>query len=259
MQEEFKVAAIQTSLAWEDVDANLNHFQEKINGIDSQVDLIILPEMFSTGFSIYPSKYLPQNHQVKVESFLKKNSIGRAICGSIIYKDKDSYRNRFLFAADGEITHHYDKKHLFSMGEEYKEFSAGSDKLVFDYKGWKICANICYDLRFPVWIRNNKDNPYDLLIFVANWPQKRAYAWKTLLQARAIENQAYTIGVNITGNDGNDIPYSGDSMLLHPDGNILSDAQSQDTILIETFTRDEITKTRRYLPFLKDMDGFKLL
>jgi len=205
------VSIIQSDIIWEDRLSNLENYQNKINQIES-TDLIVLPEMFTTGFSMNP-KDISETMSGETIQWMKANAskMNSAICGSIIIEEDDKYFNRFIWVnPDGSI-HHYDKKHLFSFAGEDKNYTSGNNKLIIEYKGWKICPLICYDLRFPVWSRNSEG--YDLLIYVANWPDKRKLAWKTLLTARAIENQCYVIGVNRVGKDTKNY-YSGEIHIL---------------------------------------------
>jgi predicted amidohydrolase len=252
------VSAIQFDLAWEDVSKNLETATKMI--LDApKSDIYILPEMFTTGFSMNPEKVytLDLTNDTKKMMISLSKKLDAAITFSIMDKNDDGqFVNRLYWIESGFITHYYDKVHLFSMGEENNHFSPGNHKLVFSFKEWKICCIICYDLRFPVFIRNKED--FDLLICVANWPDKRIHTWDTLLQARAIENQCYVVGVNRVGVDANQINYVGHSMLIDPQGIVLN-SNSNDSITLTTeLFQTEITKTRRYLPFLKDMDNFTL-
>ncbi|MEN8118863.1 MAG: amidohydrolase [Bacteroidota bacterium] len=250
------VTIIQTNIFWEDKNANLVHFQKKIEGIDTRTDLIILPEMFTTGFSMNPKPFAEKMDGPTFKWMLQmaKHS-NAAIAGSIIIEENNHYVNRFLFVKpDGEYQY-YDKRHLFAMAGEDKLYSQGNKNELIKYKGWRIRPLICYDLRFPVWSRNY--DGYDLLIYVANWPEKRVAHWKTLLQARAIENQAYVAGVNRIGLDGNNYSYSGDSAIYNSLGEKISktnsNEESVETILI---SRELIEGTRKKLPFLNDQDEF---
>ncbi len=215
-----KVTAIQTNLFWEDISANLKQLEKQLVGLINTSDIIILPEMFSTGFSMTPSK-LAEAQKGKTLNWLKKQAqqTEAVITGSYIVKEAGQYFNRLVWMQPDGKFQTYDKKHLFSLSDEPKHYTAGQEKLIVEYKGWKICPLICYDLRFPVWSRNVEH--YDLLIYVANWPEKRAHHWRSLLMARAIENQSYTIGVNRIGNDGNDYYHSGDTSLIDFAGNIM--------------------------------------
>jgi len=250
------VTLIQSDIIWEDKLSNLENYQNKINQIES-TDLIVLPEMFTTGFSMNP-KDISETMSGETVQWMKENSskMNSAICGSIIIEEDGKYFNRFIWInPDGSI-HHYDKKHLFSFAGENENYTPGSEKLIIEYKGWKICPLICYDLRFPVWSRNIEE--YDLLIYVANWPDKRKLAWKTLLTARAIENQCYVIGVNRIGKDNKNY-YSGDSSLINALGETLYTNSHIEDIYSTTISKYELDKVRNQLPFLNDKDNFKII
>lgn len=250
------VTLIQSDIIWEDRISNLKKYQEKINQIKS-TDLIILPEMFTSGFSMNP-KDISEKMDGETIQWMKDNAskINSAICGSIIIEEDNKYFNRFIWVnPDGSINH-YDKRHLFSFAGENENYTPGNDKIIIEYKGWKICPLICYDLRFPVWSRNLED--YDLLIYVANWPDKRKTAWKSLLVARAIENQCYVIGVNRVGRDSKNY-YSGDSSLINALGETLYINSHIEEIHTTTITKYELNKVRTQLPFLNDRDNFKII
>jgi len=251
------VSIIQSDIIWEDRLSNLENYQNKINQIES-TDLIVLPEMFTTGFSMNP-KDISETMNGETVQWMKDNAskINSAVCGSIIIEEDDKYFNRFIWVnPDGSI-HHYDKKHLFSFAGEDKNYTAGSEKIIIEYKGWKICPLVCYDLRFPVWSRNSED--YDLLIYVANWPTKRKLAWKSLLVARAIENQCYVIGVNRVGRDENNHYYSGESSLINALGETLYTNSHIEDIYTTSISKYELNKVRNQLPFLNDKDNFKII
>ena len=254
IRKDLSVAIIQSELVWENKAANLTHFEEKISQV-GECDLIILPEMFSTGFSMRPEKLAEET-----ESSLKwirklSDSSGAAICGSVMVFDNGQYFNRLLFVEPTGKFYHYDKRHLFTMGSESKQYSAGKDRLIINYLGWKILPLVCYDLRFPVFSRN--DCNYDLLLYVANWPARRAHHWKSLLLARAIENQCYVAACNRVGIDGNGVEHSGDSMMIDCWGNVLQHAENKSTILKASFSSAELTVTREKFPVLNDSDDFE--
>jgi len=251
-----KVALLQTDLVWENIEQNLIRFSEKINGIEEQVDLILLPEMFSTGFSMKPQNLAETMDGTTVKWMLnlatKKNV---AIAGSIIIKDNEAYYNRFLFVKPTGEVEYYDKRHLFTLAGEDKVYTSGNKKTVINYKGFKICPLICYDLRFPVWARNVED--YDVLIYVANWPKPRIAAWDTLLKARAIENMCFTIGVNRIGEDSNKLKYNGHSAVYNCLGEEMTDTvENVESIIVVTLNKKHITKVRSNLNFLNDKDVF---
>lgn len=250
------VTLIQSDIIWEDRISNLKKYQEKINQIES-TDLIILPEMFTTGFSMSP-KGISENMNGETIQWMKQNAhkMNSAICGSIIIEEDSKYFNRFIWVSPDGSIHHYDKRHLFSFAGENENYTPGNEKIIIEYKGWKICPLICYDLRFPVWSRNSED--YDLLIYVANWPDKRKSAWKSLLTARAIENQCYVIGVNRVGEDSKNY-YSGDSSLINALGETLYTNSHIEEIYSNTISKYDLNKIRTQLPFLNDKDNFKII
>jgi predicted amidohydrolase len=250
------ITTIQSNIIWEDKDSNLKNYQSKIDKIES--DLIILPEMFTTGFTMNPKPHA-ESMNGKTIQWMKENASKKdlAICGSLIIEEEGKYFNRFIWVnPDGSI-HHYDKRHLFSFAGEDEHYTSGDSKIVIEYKGWKICPLICYDLRFPVWSRNVED--YEVLIYVANWPSKRKMAWRSLLVARAIENQCYVIGVNRVGEDGNNLSYNGDTSLVNALGETLYINSQTEDVFTTTLSKLELSKVRNSLPFLKDKDNFNFL
>jgi predicted amidohydrolase len=250
------VTLIQSDIIWEDRISNLKKYQEKLNQIES-TDLIILPEMFTTGFSMSP-KGISESMNGETIQWMKANAskMNTAICGSIIIEEDGKYFNRFIWVSPDGSIHHYDKRHLFSFAGENKNYTPGDEKIIIEYKGWKICPLICYDLRFPVWSRNSED--YDLLIYVANWPDKRKSAWKSLLTARAIENQCYVIGVNRVGEDSKNY-YSGDSSLINALGETLYTNSHIEEMYSTTISKYDLNKVRTQLPFLNDKDNYKII
>ncbi|WP_121665919.1 amidohydrolase [Mesonia aquimarina] len=256
--ENLRVSLLQVELYWEDIEANLDMFSAKIEELEKPTDLIILPEMFSTGFSMNAAS-LAETETGKAVTWMqkmaKKHEI--ALTGSLIIKDKGEYYNRLFFVFPDATFKTYSKKHLFTLAGEQKTYSPGKEKLMINYKGWKICPLICYDLRFPVWSRNTTD--YDLLLYVANWPAKRTPAWDALLKARAIENMSYTIGLNRVGEDGNKHAYSGHSAVYDMLGTHQS-TKNFDRIFSETITlyKDKLIDARERFGFLRDRDEFTL-
>lgn len=252
-----KIALIQSSLSWENPKANRNHFEEKINTIAEKVDLIVLPEMFSTGFTMNPeavAETMQGDTVLWMQSLAKaKNS---AITGSLIIKENDNFYNRLVFIFPSGEVQFYDKRHLFSLAGEDKMYTAGKEKLILEYLGWKICLLICYDLRFPVFARNVEK--YDLLLYVANWPKPRINAWDILLKARSVENMCYTIGVNRIGTDGNNLAYVGHSQVVDFLGNYLLEPQEKEGIYITELNKENLFETRNKLGFLNDKDIFEL-
>ncbi len=260
MQEQLNIQLIQTYLHWENIDLNLNHLEVKINSIQTESDIIVLPEMFSTGFTMTPEKLAEENGG-KALRWMQKMALEKkcAIVGSLPVKEDNNYFNRLYWVMPDTSYSYYNKRHLFRMGNEHEHYSIGQDKLIINFKDWKICPLVCYDLRFPVWSRNIKNNPYDLLIYVANWPTIRSYPWKQLLIARAIENQSYVIGVNRIGEDGNNIPHSGNSMVIDPKGEILTaDYANQDTIINAKISLNPLIEFRRQFPAILDADDFSI-
>lgn len=258
MKEELKVVLIQSDLVWENPQLNRKNFTERINSLNEDVDLIILPEMFSSGFTMHPEN-VGENMQGETVVWMKKLAIEKqtALTGSLVIQEGNNYYNRLLFVHANGTIETYDKRHTFTLAGEDKVYSTGTQKLLVDYKGWKICPLICYDLRFPVWARNVEN--YDLLIYVANWPKPRITAWNGLLKARAIENMSYCIGVNRVGFDANKFEYSGHSAAYDVLGNIISTIQpSIEQIEIVNLNKNHIKKYREKLRFLDDRDEFTL-
>jgi predicted amidohydrolase len=254
------ITLIQTALVWEKPAENRRLLGQKIAAIPEPTDLIILPEMFTTGFTMNAEKLAekPDGETAKwlLELAKLKNA---AICGSIISKENGTYYNRFIWAQpDGEIST-YDKRHLFRMAGENAIYSAGKSKKIMEWRGWKILPLVCYDLRFPVFSRYTKQEPYDLLLYVANWPEKRAAAWKTLLPARAIENLSYCIGVNRVGQDENGINYSGDSAICTPQGETIFLPANSEAIHTQKISRETLDTFRQRFPAYEDADAFELL
>ncbi len=260
MSNTLNIALIQSHIAWENPIQNRAVFAEKIKSIHNTTDLIILPEMFNTGFTMNAAR-VAEAMDGETISWLQtlakvKNC---AIAGSVIIQDSGKFYNRFLFVrADGTIQK-YDKQQLFTLAKEEEVFTAGKEQVIIDYKGWKIKPQVCYDLRFPVWARNTSG--YDLLIYVASWPKPRINAWDTLLKARAIENMSYCIGVNRVGLDGKGYEYNGHSAVYDVLGNsILEDNPiEKEAILQVTLYKSHIDTIREKIPFLKDADNFQII
>jgi omega-amidase len=263
---DLRIALIQTDIHWENIAANLGMLDKKISTITDEVDLIALPEMFSTGFSMAADRFAEPMNGGAVR-WLKKIAATRncVITGSLVLYDEHEgqkkYYNRVVWMKPDGQYETYDKRHLFSMSDEPKIYTAGDKRLIQSINGWKICPLICYDLRFPVWSRNaindNREATFDLLLYVANWPERRVLAWKTLLQARAIENQCYVAGVNRIGKSDS-INYTGASSAIDPLGNILYRKEDEADIAVVTLNYEEMIKIRRQFPFLKDADDFEI-
>ncbi|UFH36079.1 amidohydrolase [Flavobacterium acetivorans] len=252
-----QVILIQAPLIWENPKVNRTNFEEKINAISSAVDLIVLPEMFTTGFTMNPSEVA---ETMQGETVLWMQSLAKAknsaITGSIVIEENSNFYNRMLFVFPSGEIQYYDKRHLFILAGEDKVYKAGSQKLIVDYLGWKICPFVCYDLRFPVFSRNVED--YDLLLYVASWPKIRTNAWDALLKARAIENMSYVIGVNRTGEDANGYAYIGHSQVVDFLGDHIVDPQEKDGVFKAELNKEKMLQTRQKLGFLNDKDAFEL-
>jgi len=258
MQDTLKIAIIQSELAWENPKQNRDNFKDKIETITAKVDLIVLPEMFTTGFTMNASEHAETMDGKSVAWMQKMATLkNSAIVGSIIIKENGNYYNRLLFIhPDGNIET-YDKRHTFTLAGEDKVYASGKAKLIVTYKGWKICPMVCYDLRFPVWARNAED--YDVLIYVANWPKPRIHAWDTLLMARGIENMCYCIGVNRVGVDKLENEYCGHSAIYDILGNNITPIRpNKEHIEMVTLERNHINFYRNKLKFLNDKDVFTL-
>lgn len=252
------LALVQTDLHWESPQKNRDQITAQLKELPSTVDLIVLPEMFSTGFSMRPSELYESMHGSTVKWMLslalQKDA---AVIGSLIIKDQGHFYNRLLFVEPSGKISTYDKRHRFTLAGEDQVYSQGSSKQIIEYNGWRICPLICYDLRFPVWARNTEN--YDVLIYVANWPIPRINAWTGLLQARAIENMSYCIGVNRVGTDPNGYEYSGNSIAIDYLGNPLTEVcEQQSKVILTKLLKEPMLLTREKLGFLKDMDAFKL-
>ncbi len=266
------ITTIQSSLYWENVQQNLEQFSQQIASINQATDLIVLPEMFNTGFTMNTTS-VAEPMQGVTKQWMQETSKEKncAVIGSVIIAENGNYFNRIILMRPDGLYETYDKRHLFRMANEDNYFTAGKKRLVSKIKGWKICPLICYDLRFPVWSRNKwskieSENQseaqllsaeYDILLYVANWPERRAHAWKSLLLARAIENQAFVIGVNRVGTDGNNINYSGDSAVINCMGKTLSKTNTNQAC-IETITLNyaELEEARKSFPVGLDTDDF---
>ncbi|WP_158828387.1 amidohydrolase [Mucilaginibacter lacusdianchii] len=254
--ENLKITTYQGYLFWENIDKNLQNISLKLSGIRTKTDLIVLPEMFNTGFTMEAERLAePMNGKTMQWMQATAQKYECVVTGSLAIHDGGKYYNRLIWMRPDGTFECYDKRHLFALGKEHQVYTAGSKKLLVELKGWNICPMICYDLRFPVWMRNT-DPKYDLLLVVANWPERRALHWRTLIPARAVENQAYVIGVNRVGHDGNEVYHSGDSTCIDPMGNVVYYKRDEEDVYTFTINGEEVIKTRRALPFLKDMESF---
>jgi predicted amidohydrolase len=260
------VTIIQTNLYWEQKADNLQMLEAKINSVSERTELVILPEMFSTGFSMKP-EMLADTMDGETIGWMKRISARKKIIitGSFIIKEGEHYYNRLIWMLPNGQYGMYDKRHLFAYANEHQHYTGGNRRLIASAKGWKINLQVCYDLRFPVWARQSSsatkagDLEYDVLVYVANWPEKRSHMWRTLLQARAIENQSYCIGVNRVGNDGNGIYHSGDSMVISPLGEVLYHKAHDEDVFTITLNKGDLQTVREKMPFWKDADPFVII
>lgn len=289
------ITTIQTNLHWEDKAANLKMLEEKIMGIPDKTEIVVLPEMFNTGFTMRPEQ-LAETMEGETVSWMKRVAMKKRVVlvGSVAVVNARTeggnkqtetvslFTNRLVWMLPNGQYGYYDKRHLFAFAGEDQHYTAGNKRLIASVKGWKINLQVCYDLRFPVWARNRSfaapdaiastaaqddkvisgrlamQPEYDVLIYVANWPERRSHAWKTLLQARAIENQCYVVGVNRVGNDGNNIYHSGDSMVIDPLGEVLYTKKDEEDIHTITIDKAQLDAVREKLPFLRDGDEFSI-
>jgi omega-amidase len=263
--QDLKITLIQSDLHWEDIEANLAMFEEKIWQIGSQnTDVIVLPEMFTTGFTMAAPK-LAEHMNMRTTKWMKQmaDQTGALILGSFAAKVHDRYYNRLLWMEPGGNHKTYDKRHLFRMANEHKIYSQGESLLIATWKGWRICPLVCYDLRFPVWSRNRWDASskklnYDLMIYVANWPMIRINAWDTLLKARAIENLSYVVGVNRVGIDGNNVEHNGHSSIISPKGDTIFTVEESETIKTMEISANSLHAFRDKFPAYYDADEFSI-
>ena len=250
--EPFRLALFQCDLAWENTEFNLKKLESATSSIQAgSVDLIVLPEMFSTGFSMNPAGKAMN----EIEGALNRLSqitakLQTKVAGSFIYRDGSDYKNRFLLIDQNGVQDFYDKRHLFALGKETSTYQPGSEKKLWTIAGWRVSPFVCYDLRFPEWCRN--DQNADLILFTANWPQARAHHWRSLLVARAIENQCYVAGVNRVGTDGNQLSYSGNSLVFNANGETLLDAGEKEGLHFVSLSNSNQLEFREKYPFLKD-------
>jgi predicted amidohydrolase len=258
--QDLTISLVQTNLYWQDAQANLGMLEEKIWNLSGKTDLIILPEMFTTGFSM-DAPVLAEPMNLTTFKWMKQmaGQTGAVITGSYIVNVNGDFFNRLIWMRPDGSYSHYDKRHLFRMADEHKVYTAGNKRIICDIKGWKIAPFICYDLRFPVWTRNSKAEMFDLMLFVANWPEKRAHMWNTLLQARAIENLSYVIGVNRVGEDGKQIHYSGDSAIINPKGETIYHLHETEAIHTELLSYEMLYKYRKSFPAYLDADNFEII
>jgi omega-amidase len=252
---QLRVTLVQTALAWESPDENLVHFDSILNGIST--DLIVLPEMFSTGFSMSSATLAESMDGPTVKwMFGKARSLGAVICGSVIIEDGGRFFNRFVWMPPSGVFQHYDKRHLFRMSTENEHYTSGNSRQIMEIKGFRVCPQVCYDLRFPVFSRN--DDAYDVLLYVANWPATRREHWRSLLKARAVENLSFVVGVNRIGVDGNDIDYAGDSVIHDYNGMALTEMASEDAVNTVILDLHSLVEYRKNFPAYLDADSYKI-
>ncbi|MGV3586516.1 MAG: amidohydrolase [Adhaeribacter sp.] len=255
---DLSVTLVQTSLHWHDAAANREMLARQLTGITEATDLIVLPEMFTTGFSM-DAPQLAEKMDGPTLNWLQEQAAkyNAVITGSLIMEENGQYFNRLIWVRPDGSFEHYNKRHLFRMADEHQVYTAGSFRLIVTLKGWRICPLVCYDLRFPVWSRNTGPD-YDLLLYVANWPAKRSLAWKTLLPARAIENLAYVVGVNRVGEDGKGIVYSGDSAAYKPTGEGIWQKSHDEAVQTVKLSYETLEAYRQAFPAYLDADAFSL-
>ncbi|MGB3181555.1 MAG: amidohydrolase [Cyclobacteriaceae bacterium] len=261
--QDLTITLIQTPLHWHNAQANLGMLEEKIWQIEGKTDLIILPEMFNSGFTMKAAD-VAEVMNFTTFKWMKQMAAqtGAVLTGSFVVREEKHFYNRLIYMRPDGTFDTYDKRHLFRMADEHHTYTAGTAPLICELKGWKICPMVCYDLRFPVWSRNTSDEngsmAYDLLLYVANWPAPRVNAWDILLQARAVENLCYTAGVNRVGEDGNGIPYAGHSAVYNPKGETVCSLDEDETIVTTTLSGSELLRYREKFPAYLDADPFSL-
>lgn len=255
-----KVATIQSSLHWENPEANLHHFAQHINQLQQQADLIVLPEMFTTGFSMNTALAETPDGEAMRWMHQMAEEQQAAVCGSLMMhtKHQDVY-NRLVWMNPSGTYHYYNKRHLFSIGQEHLHYKAGTEKTIVQLGNFRIQLLVCYDLRFPVWIRRSKQEDYDAIVIVANWPERRAEHWKALLRARAIENQCYVVAVNRVGLDGNGVNHSGDTSIIDPMGQVVYTKAHEAETHVHTLDLEAVTRYRSEFGVFNDADPFQLL
>lgn len=258
MRDLLRVAAVQQNIIWEKSEANRDALEQILAAQKGNADIVILPEMFTTGFSMSP-KSLAEPEEGETLKWMKQvaTSGSFALCGSIIVESNARYYNRFYFVEPSGRVSWYNKRHLFRMGDEHNHYAPGNERKIISYLGWRIMPQICYDLRFPVFSRNRND--YDLLIYVANFPASRRGVWNTLLPARAIENQCYVVAVNRVGTDGVGLDYSGDSAIYNPRGNaMVRAAENKEVVVMAEVSLSELNSFRERFPVWLDADDFTI-
>ena len=255
----FRLSIVQQPLAWQDAAANLAHFAQLLAPLAGATDLVLLPEMFTSGFTMKPESYAePADGETRGWLLQQARSLDAAVGGSVAVKDRGHYFNRFMLATPQGELHQYDKRHLFRMGGEHRHYSAGMQAQVIEWRGVRVCPLVCYDLRFPVWSRRRARLEYDLLLYCANWPAVRRQAWMTLLRARAIENQAFVAGVNRVGEDGHGVPHAGDSVVVDFGGQALAELGDRAGVATVPLDLAALRAWRDKFPAHLDADAFIL-
>jgi predicted amidohydrolase len=255
----FRLSIVQQTLAWQDPEANRAHFATVIAPLAGATDLVVLPEMFTTGFTMQPEEHAESADGATREWLLAQaTALDAAVGGSVAVNDGGRFFNRFMLALPGGPTYWYDKRHLFRMGGEHRHYEGGSHALIIEWRGLRLCPLVCYDLRFPVWSRRRPQLEYELLLYAANWPAARRHAWTTLLRARAIENLAYVAGVNRVGDDGHGVAHAGDSVVLDYLGQPLAELHDQAQAATVTLDPDALRAWRDKFPAHLDADNFTL-
>jgi predicted amidohydrolase len=255
-----KISIVQADLAWHDARTNLAMFSDAIDALGEQTDLIVLPEMFTTGFTMDAAANAEKMHGYSLDCMAQWAARSNAaICGSLIVNDEGRYFNRFVLVRPDGSVDHYDKRHLFRLAGETAHYAAGNRQVIIEWRGWRICPMVCYDLRFPVWSRSTPQLGYELLLYVANWPSRRHHAWRTLLRARAIENLSYVAGVNRTGTDGNELTYAGGSAIIDYLGHDLADLGDRVATATATLDKTALLGFREKIPFHIDADAFSII
>lgn len=257
-KEQLSVALLQQDLIWENPEANRDKFDSLIRGLEGNPDIIVMPEMFSTGFSMNPAQHASDMNQPMLDAMKEWSRLkNAAICGSLMMKHDNTFVNRFVWVEPNADVQFYDKAHLFRMGEENQHYTAGNKRLLIRFRGWNIAPFVCYDLRFPVWLRRTPEFDYDMLLFVANWPERRTYHWRTLALARAIENQSYVVAVNRVGVDGYGVSYQGDSQVVDPLGMPIFRADDfKEVAETVTISKNNLLEYRKNFPAWADADPF---
>jgi predicted amidohydrolase len=258
MNSHLRVTLVQTELAWQDPAANRRSLAAHFRGLVGHTDLVVLPEMFSTGFTM-DAESLAEEMDGPTVGWMREEAaaLGFVVTGSLIVRERGRCHNRLVWVRPDGSVEHYDKRHLFRMAKEEQHYAAGDRRAVFDIRGWRVCPMVCYDLRFPVWSRSRDD--YDVLLYVANWPARRAHAWSTLLRARAIENLCYVVGVNRVGRDGNGATYAGDSVAVDFLGQPLTSVGAGDRVETAVLDLESLHAYRRDFPAQLDADRFELV